>query len=79
MTSTLTIFPPISVENARIIPCGQNVFPSKAFIMLGDGISVEDLRPFQQLIDITQVEAPSSTTVLHMVEPVWLDSICMEL
>jgi hypothetical protein len=62
------VLPPSLIEKEGIVLWGQNVFPSKYFNIVGDGINVREPRPFQYVIGIMHVEASSSTTVLQIAD-----------
>jgi hypothetical protein len=64
-----TVFPPKSMGKVVIIPYGWNICPSKDFKSVAGVSSLGEPRDFQQEIDMMQVEAPSSTTVLVDVSP----------
>ena len=65
-TSTMTILSPRVIGRAVKIPYGENDLPLNVVRMVGDGVIGGESRPFQNDIDITEVVAPSSTTIRWM-------------
>lgn len=62
-TSTATVLPPRMIGRVVKILYDDNDLPSNVVRMVGDGVMGGELRAFQQDIDITEVVAPSSTTI----------------
>ena len=73
--STDTAFPANFILKAGRIPCGRKYIPLEAVSRVFDGTNYGDPNAFQQEINITHVEAPSSTTVPPVVFPPWTTSI----
>lgn len=74
MTSTsieILLTPKVIGKEMKIM-YGEKYHPSKAVRIVGDGMMGGEPRSFQQDMDITEVVAPSSTTI-------WWMSFCMTL
>ena len=68
-TSTFTVLPPSVIGNVGTIPCFLKTCPLKAFSIDCDGTISGEPKPFQHDREMTNMEAPSSTTVLWMLMP----------
>ena len=65
-TSTLTVFPCNVIGKLARTLKGFDSLPSNASRALGDEVRAGETIAFQQADDMTQVDAPSSTTALWM-------------
>ena len=61
-TSTLTVFPPNVIGKLVRTPRGFDYLPSYASRAFGDEFRVGERMAFQQVDDMTHVDAPLSTT-----------------
>ena len=63
------VLPPSLTTRADMRQWGWKPYQSKALRVIGDVTSLEELRALQQDKDKTEVEAPSSSTILKNLFP----------